>query len=150
MNYLLDICVLSEYAKKKPNQQIIQWLDEQEEARLFISILTIAELKKGIFKIRNSQPERYKKLSQWVEKIEQRFNQRILPLSDKILFSWAKLSGESEAKGNKLPIMDSLIGATASEYNLIIVTRNVSDFDFSSFKVFSPWESKYPTNFDNE
>lgn len=139
MSYLLDTCVISEYAKKKPNQSVIEWLDLQQEDSLFISILTIAELKKGIFKIKNSQPERYQKLSNWLKKIEERFDDRILPLSQQILNIWAKITGESEAQGNKLPIIDSLIGATAEEYQLIIVTRNVNDFNFSSFKVFSPW-----------
>ncbi len=52
MNYLLDTCVLSEYIKKTPNIQVIQWVDEQSEASLFISVLTLAELKKGIIKIK--------------------------------------------------------------------------------------------------
>lgn len=146
MNYLLDTCVISEYSKKKPNQSVIKWLDDQQKDRLFISILTIAELKKGIFKIRKSQPERYVKLNKWSKILEKQFDGRILPLSQEILNTWAEITGESEANGNKLSIMDSLIGATALEYNLIIVTRNVSDFNFSLFKVFSPWE----INRDNE
>ena len=140
MNYLLDTCIISEYVKKKPNQQVIKWLDEQDEASLFISILTIAELKKGIIKIKNSQPERYQKLTKWLQKVEQRFAGRILPLNNNLLDTWATICGESEGKGKKLPIMDSLIAATAYEYNLIIVTRNVSDFNFSLLKVFSPWD----------
>ena len=140
MNYLLDTCLISEYVKKKPNQQVIQWLDGQDEASLFISILTIAELKKGIIKIKNSQPERYQKLTKWLPKVETRFAGRILSLNHNILDTWATICGESEGKGKKLPIMDSLIAATAYEYNLIIVTRNVSDFNFSLLKVFSPWD----------
>ena len=140
MNYLLDTCIISEYVKKKPNQQVIQWLDGQDEASLFISILTIAELKKGIIKIKNSQPERHQKLTKWLPKVEQRFAGRILPLNNNLLDTWATICGESEGKGKKLPIMDSLIAATAYEYNLIIVTRNVSDFNFSLLKVFSPWD----------
>jgi predicted nucleic acid-binding protein len=139
MNYLLDTCVLSEYVKKKPNQQVIQWLDRQNEDRLFISILTIAELRKGIIKIQNSHPLRHQKLKNWLEKIEQRFGERILPLNKEILDSWAKTCGESEAMGKKLAIMDSLIAATASEHNLIIVTRNIIDFQFSSIQLFNPW-----------
>ncbi|MBD2394057.1 type II toxin-antitoxin system VapC family toxin [Cyanobacterium aponinum FACHB-4101] len=146
MNYLLDTCVISEYSKKKLNQPVIKWLDDQQKDSLFISILTIAELKKGIFKIRKSQPERYTKLNKWIKILEKQFDGRILSLSQEILNTWAEITGESEANGNKLSIMDSLIGATALEYNLIIVTRNVSDFNFSLFKVFSPWE----INRDNE
>jgi predicted nucleic acid-binding protein len=76
-----------------------------------------------------------------LNQIEQRFTERILPLSNNILDVWANHCGESEAKGKKLPIIDSLIAATAYQYNLIIVTRNIKDFNFTSIKVFSPWES---------
>ncbi|MDJ0600101.1 MAG: type II toxin-antitoxin system VapC family toxin [Crocosphaera sp.] len=118
----------------------MQWLDDQEETNLFVSILTIAELKKGIIKIEKRQPLRHQKLIKWLEIIEQRFKNRILPLTNDILMTWAKISGESEAKGTKLPIMDSLILATAYEHQLVIVTRNISDFTSSEVQVFSPWE----------
>jgi predicted nucleic acid-binding protein len=140
MTYLLDTCVISEYVKKQPNQQVINWIDAQEESSLFISIITIAEIKKGIVRIEKSQPSRYQKLEKWLQKLEQRFTNRILPLNGNILDTWAKICGQSEAQGKKLPIMDSLIAATASENNLIIVTRNTSDFGFSSVTVFSPWD----------
>ena len=139
MSYLLDTCVLSEYTKKNPNSQVIDWLDGQEEAGLLISILSIAEIRKGIIRITDSQPNRANKLRIWVEKLQTRFIDRILPLDEEILNSWAVICGKSEAKGVKLPIMDSLIAATAYEYQLTIVTRNVTDFDFSTVKVFSPW-----------
>ena len=138
MTYLLDTYVISEYVKKQPNQQVINWIDAQEESSLFISIITIAEIKKGIVRIEKSQPSRYQKLEKWLQKIEQRFTNRILPLNENILDTWAKICGQSEAQGKKLPIMDSLIAATASENNLIIVTRNLSNFAFSSVNVFSP------------
>lgn len=139
MSYLLDTCVLSEYTKKNPNSQVIDWLDGQEEAGLLISILSIAEIRKGIIRITDSQPNRANKLRIWVEKLQTRFIDRILPLDEEILNSWAVICGKSEAKGVKLPIMDSLIAATAYEYQLTIVTRNVTDFNFSTVKVFSPW-----------
>ncbi|HLP87401.1 MAG TPA: type II toxin-antitoxin system VapC family toxin [Nostocaceae cyanobacterium] len=107
---------------------------------MFISIITIAEIKKGIVRIEKSQPSRYQKLQKWLQTLEQRFTNRILPLNENILDAWAKICGQSEAEGKKPPIMDSLIAATASENNLIIVTRNISDFAFSSVNVFSPWD----------
>ena len=69
MNYLLDTCVLSEYVKKRPNETVINWLDEQNEQSLFISLLSIGELRKGVIKIKETQSERYQKLWQWIEKI---------------------------------------------------------------------------------
>ena len=139
MKYLLDTCVLSEYVKRKPNAQVISWIDDQDERSLFISILSIAELKKGIFKIKNSNPNRHKKLLHWLQQIEQRFSERILPLNKNILNIWAVICGQAEAKGNKPPIIDSLLVATAYEHDLIIVTRNTSDFKFSPIRLFNPW-----------
>ena len=140
MNYLLDTCVLSEYVKKKPNIKVIQWLDEQEKNSLFISVLCIGEIRKGIIKIQKKQPQRYQKLIQWIETVELRFSDKIINLDYNIINCWAIICGQCEAKGQKLPIMDSLITATAYEYNLIIVTRNVSDFHFSPVQIFSPWD----------
>jgi predicted nucleic acid-binding protein len=128
VKYLLDTCVLSEYVKKKPNDRVINWVDNQDELTLFVSILSIAELKKGIIRIKNSQPSRYKKLWNWFQKLED------------ILNTWAVICGQSEAEGKKLPIIDSLIAATAYEHDLIIVTRNITDFTFSSVRIFSPWD----------
>ena len=120
MNYLLDTCVLSEYVKKNPNYQVINWLDNQDETSLFISILSTAELKKGIIKIQKSQPNRYQKLWNWLQKLEPRFASRILPLDEKTINTWAIICGHSEAEGKKLPIMDSLIWIVSS---LLQLTR---------------------------
>jgi len=87
VSYLLDTCVLSEYTKKNPNSQVIDWLDGQEEAGLLISILSIAEIRKGIIRITDSQPNRANKLRIWVEKLQTRFIDRILPLDEEILNS---------------------------------------------------------------
>ncbi len=140
MNYLLDTCVISEYIKRKPNNKVINWLDEQEEDSLFISILTIAELRKGIVKIETSQSQRYKKLNNWLNKVEKRFKNRILDLNPEILIEWAILCGKSEAKGKKLPIIDSLISTVAIKNNLILVTRNLADFKFSKVDIINPWD----------
>lgn len=66
--YLLDTCILSEYVKKQPNFQVIQWLDQQQEITLFLSILSIAEIQKGIIRIEYLQPQRFQKLTQWLDK----------------------------------------------------------------------------------
>ncbi len=140
MTYLLDTCVISEYIKKQPNNQVIYWLDEQPESSLFISVLMIGELKKGVIKIKNSNPNRYNKLWQWIIQVETRFQNRILSLNQNVIDIWATMCGENEAKGKKLAVMDSLIAATAIEFDLIIVTRNIDDFDSFSVKIFNPWD----------
>ena len=142
MNYLLDTCVLSEYVKKQPNTVVINWLDQQREEHLLISILSIGELKKGIIKLEQSQPVRSKRLWEWVERIEVRFEGRILKINQSVIDRWARLCGELEAKGTKLSVMDSLIAATALVYDLAVVTRNVNDFSATTVKIFNPWELK--------
>jgi len=78
MSWLLDTCTLSEYAKRAPAQQVIDWLDEQDEASLYLSVITIGEIEKGILKLRKSDPARSQKLTAWLGKVEQRFAGRKL------------------------------------------------------------------------
>ena len=142
MNYLLDTCVLSEYVKKQPNTAVINWLDQQKEDNLLISILSVGELKKGIIKLERSQPIRSQSLWEWVERIEVRFEGRILTINQRVIDHWARLCGKLEAKGTKLAVLDSLIAATALVYDLAVVTRNVNDFNATTVRVFNPWELK--------
>jgi toxin FitB len=140
MSYLLDTCVLSECVKKQPNPLVCQWINQQSPMQLFLSSITIAELRKGIYKIEFSQPERYKKLQDWLQTIELKFHLRILPINDMVLDTWAKISAQAELQGKKLTIMDSLIAATALQSNLILVTRNVNDFEYTSVQLINLWE----------
>lgn len=87
------------------------------------------KLKKGIYKIKSSQPERALKLQNWLDRLELNFSQRILPINDDVLEQWAQLSASMEKQGNTLAVMDSFIAATAHHYDLTIVTRNVKDFN---------------------
>jgi len=138
-HYLLDTCIMSEYIKKKPNRKVIEWLNNLNENNLFISILTLGELKKGITKLKSSNLNRYNKLSFWIKTIEERFSQRILILDNDIINIWADICRNSESQGITLPIIDSLIMATAKHHNLTIVTRNTVDFTCYS-KIINPWE----------
>ena len=141
MSYLLDTCVLSECVKKLPNPLINQWFNQQRPEQLFLSGITLAELRKGIYKIESSQPERHKKLQDWLYTIEVKFYLRILPVNSNVLNIWAKLSADAELQGKKLAVMDSLIAATALEFNLVLVTRNSSDFEYTSVKQMNPWQT---------
>ena len=128
MSWLLDTCALSEYAKKAPAPEVIAWLDEQDEASLFISVISLGEIEKGILKLRRRSPARSQKLTAWLGKVEQRFAGRILPLDAAALHVWAQIAARSELAGQPLPVMDGLIMATAQCHGLTVVTRNVQDF----------------------
>lgn len=139
MSWLLDTCVLSEYAKKKPAPEVIAWLDEQSEDSLFISVISLGEIEKGILKLRDSDPQRCQKLTAWLSKVEQRFTGRILSLDATELHVWAQVVAHSKSAGHPLPVLDSLLMATAQCHGLTVVTRNVQDFAMYP-QVFNPWE----------
>jgi len=138
MSWLLDTCALSEYARKTPAPEVINWLDEQDETSLFISVITLGEIEKGILKLRANDPIRSQKLTAWLGKVEQRFAGRILPLDTAALHVWAQLAAQAELAGQPMPVMDGLLMATAQCHGLTVVTRNVQDFA-SYPQVFNPW-----------
>ena len=138
MKYLLDTCLISEMVKKEPNPAVVSWLDEQDEQKLFLSVLNLGELQKGISKL----PEGTKKieLQAWVAlDLVERFTGRILEIDLETALSWGRLQGEAEQAGEKLPVMDSLIAAVATAHGLIVVTRNVRDIERCGVRVINPW-----------
>ena len=139
MSWLLDTCVLSEYARKAPAPHVISWLDTQDEESLFLSVISLGEIEKGILKLAATDPRRSRKLTAWLNKIEQRFTGRILPLDSAALQAWAQIAARAELAGQPLPVMDALLMATAQCHGLTIVTRNVQDFTACP-QVFNPWE----------
>lgn len=138
MSWLLDTCALSEYTKKVPSPKVIAWLDDQDEASLFISVISLGKIEKGILKLRANDPRRSQKLTAWLGKLEQRFAGRILPLDATALHVWAQIAAHTELAGQPLPMMDSLLMATAQCHGLNIVTRNVQDFAPYP-QIFNPW-----------
>ena len=139
MSWLLDTCVLSEYLKNSPAPHVIAWLDEQDETCLYLSVITLGEIEKGILKLRATDARRSQKLTAWLGKIEQRFAGRILPIDAAALHGWAQLAAQSELAGRPLPVMDGMIMATAQCHGLTVVTRNVQDFTWFP-QVFNPWD----------
>ncbi|GAB7024922.1 type II toxin-antitoxin system VapC family toxin [Geotalea toluenoxydans] len=138
MKFLLDTCLISELVKKEPNPAVVNWLDEQEEQSLFLSVLNLGELQKGISKL----PDGPKKdeLQAWVAlDLVERFTGRILDIDLETALCWGGLQGMAEQKGERLPVMDSLIAATATAHGLVVVTRNVRDMERCGGRVCNPW-----------
>ena len=141
MKYLLDTCVISELVKKKPHPAMIRWLDGCDESRMYMSVLTIGELMKGIAKLTDG--DRRERLQSWVTNdLAVRFEQRLVEIDTEVAWAWGMMLGEAERRGEKLPVVDSLIAATANVHSLIVVTRNVQDMVRCQAKVFNPWESQ--------
>ncbi|HKK99056.1 MAG TPA: type II toxin-antitoxin system VapC family toxin [Desulfotignum sp.] len=139
MNYLLDTCVISELIKKEPNPKVVKWISDIEETNLFISVLTIGELHKGIEKL--SESRKKDKLLKWIAyDMTKRFQNKIIDFDLHTAVIWGKIQAKSEMSGQKLPAIDSLIAATGISHDLIIVTRNTTDMKSSGVELFNPWE----------
>jgi predicted nucleic acid-binding protein len=138
MRYLIDTCVLSETRRKKPNKGVVDWLAETDEERLFISVVTLMEIQKGIVKL-DDGPRR-QAFQTWLdEDLSSRFKGRILGLTQDVALEWGVLLGTHERRGEKLPLIDSLLASTAIQYNLTLVTRNTSDFGRTPARILNPW-----------
>jgi predicted nucleic acid-binding protein len=138
VKYLLDTCLISELVKKVPHPAVVSWLDEQDEQSLFLSVLTIGELQKGISKLPDGA--RKDELQAWVEHdLTLRFTGRIIEIELEAMLIWGRLQGESARKGESLPVMDSLIAASAKAQGLVVVTRNVKDIERCQVRVCNPW-----------
>jgi tRNA(fMet)-specific endonuclease VapC len=136
--YLLDTCVFAEYSKPRPNTKVFDWLDGQDLESQCLSVLTIGEIEKGIARMPVSK--RRHSLEIVLDGIIARFENRIIELDVRILRRWGKLVGALELKGRGLPIIDSLIAATALEHDLIIVTHNTTDFALTKVGVLDIWK----------
>lgn len=139
MKYLLDTCLISELVVKAPNPNVVQWVDEQDPANLFLSVITIGEISKGIAKLIDSR--RKQKLESWLQnELLQRFSQNILSINMEVMLVWGRLMAALELKGRKIALMDSLIAALALHGNLQLVTRNENDFINAGISILNLWE----------
>ncbi|WP_391572394.1 type II toxin-antitoxin system VapC family toxin [Cohnella sp.] len=113
-------------------------MDERDESALFLSVITFGELQKGISEL--SDKDRAARLQVWIDQdLTERFHGRTLSLDLNILMTWGQIQGNSEKVGIALPVMDSLIAATAITHNLTVVTRNVKDIERCQVPVYNPW-----------
>ena len=138
MSFLLDTSVISELVKPAPDDHVIEWMKRAEESSLYLSVLTIGELEKGIARLPVSS--RSTRLETWVRSdLADRFRERLLAIDGTIAATWGKLAGEAETRGEPLPVIDGLIAATGLAHDLTIATRNVEDFYRWGARCFNPW-----------
>jgi hypothetical protein len=125
--------------KETPNRDVLSWLQTREEMRLFISLITLGEIEKGIYQVPRSKKRT--QLETWFyDKVIPEFLGRILWVGQRTMSVWVRLHVELKAKGIARPSFDSLLEATALEHNLVLVTRNVKNFQRSSMTILNPWD----------
>ena len=132
--YLLDSVVVSELNKKRRNARVMQWFERQRPADLFISVISVGEIERGIARQQSINPEFAAALAAWLDRVLMLYQEQILPFDLKAARRWGMLSA---AFGNESA--DLMIAATALEQGLTLVTRNVSDFERTGVSIVNPF-----------
>jgi predicted nucleic acid-binding protein len=137
LSYLLDTNVVSETIRRQQNKLIIRWLEQIPADALFLSVLTLGELRKGIERL--ADKKRREKLRLWLEhELTAWFEGRVIPIDLAVAERWGRLLAEVN---RSVPTIDSLLAATALHYELRLVTRNAKDFDYPGLEVINPWQN---------
>jgi predicted nucleic acid-binding protein len=135
MSYLLDTNILSETIRRAPNKSVLTWLDRIPGEALFVSVLTLGEIRKGIETI--AEKKRREKLRLWLEhELPAWFEGRVLPVDLAVADRWGRILAEV---GRPVPTIDSLLAATALHHELRLVTRNARDFAYPGLEVINPF-----------
>jgi predicted nucleic acid-binding protein len=138
VNFLLDTNVVSEWTKPRPDSGVVAWLAEVDEDRVFISVITLAELRYGIERMHAGSGR--DRLDIWVSKqLPARFEARVLAVDPETADTWGRVMARGQAGGRPVGTMDAFIAATAERHHLTLVTRNVSDFDVLGIRLINPW-----------
>ncbi|HKT69845.1 MAG TPA: type II toxin-antitoxin system VapC family toxin [Terriglobales bacterium] len=136
--FLLDTNVISELVRARPEPKVTAWIEATNENLLYLSVLTLGEIRKGIASLRSS-PRRVV-LEAWLASdLAVRFANRILPVDESVAGRWGRIAAESAAEGSPLSVIDGLLAATALHHNLTLVSRNVKDFATAGVPLFNPW-----------
>ena len=138
--FLLDTNCISEVVRVKPEPRVLQWMEAADEGLLYLSVLTLGEIRKGLAGL--PQGKRRTQLEAWLEiELQARFSGRILPIDAAVADRWGIVAADAKSRGRALSTIDALLTATALHYNLTIVSRNVSDFATTQVPVLNPWEA---------
>ncbi len=139
MKYLLDTNIVSELVAKHPNPRVVQWIDTLDPNSVYLSVITIGELRKGIEKLSDSK--RKDTLRMWLnDDLLIRFSGRLLVLDLPVMLTWGEMVGQLERAGQPLPAIDSLIAALALYHHCTLATCNTDDFRATGVALLNPWQ----------
>ena len=138
MNYLLDTNVVAEWVKPRPDPNVVRWLADADDDRVYLSVITFAEIRQGVYEM--SPGRRRDSLQEWLEDdLSLRFEGRILDVNLAIAEAWGSLMARSNKMGINLNVMDAFIAATARVHAVTLVTRNAKHFEKLDVVLANPW-----------
>ena len=118
----------------------MEWVDSTDEAMLYLSVLTLGEIRKGLGALPMST--RRTRLEAWLEAdLPTRFAGRIVPVDAAIADRWGSIAADARRTGRTMPVIDGLLAATALHHNMTVVSRNADDFQHSRVRVLNPWQA---------
>ncbi len=137
MKTLLDTCILAELQNPQGNEKVKEVVKRLEDESLYISVLTVGEIAKGISLLGSSKKKQ--SLIEWLANLEIQFSNRILPIEVEIARLWGDLTASRQKTGIVIPAIDGLIAATALRHNMRVMTRNTKHFQASGAAVIDPF-----------
>jgi len=141
VSFLLDTNVISEWVKPQPDRNVVSWLADADEDRVFVSVISFAEIRRGIELMPTGRPR--ERLGQWLaEELPMRFEDRILAIDTQVADIWGVVMARRQKVGLTLGSMDAFVAATATAHSLTLVTRNVKDFEHIGVSLLNPWEPR--------
>ena len=139
--FLLDTNIPSEMLRPRPDLNVAAWIKRQANETLFLSVVTMGELRRGATLLAEQSPRRIELEQMIHNEVPSWFQDRILPVTRTIAERWGVLDGERQLAGRPLNIADGMIAATALEHGLTIATRNVKDFAGLGVALLNPWDA---------
>lgn len=136
MSFLLDTNVVSEIRKKVPNEGVADWFASVPANGLFLSVLVIGEIRQGVDRLARRDPRQATVLERWLTQLVNVYGDRVVPVTTEIAETWGRLNVP-----DRLPVVDSLLAATALVHDWTLVTRNVSDIASTGARLLDPFTS---------
>ena len=141
MRYLIDTCAISELSARKPSEDVRRWFASVPDEDLYLSVVTIGELRKGIDRLSEDDPLR-QRLERWFSSVRAVFSGRILEFDERMAMAWGKIVGESIRLGKTRPAVDAQLAATALVNWMVLVTRNEKDFEYTGVQFLNPFDKR--------
>ena len=139
MKFLLDTNVVAEWVKPRPEARVVSWLAEIDEDRVFLSVVSFAEIRRGVEAMPSGR--RRERLASWLaDELPARFEGRVLDVDQRVAHSWGTVMVCSQKAGLTMGTMDAFFAATAQAHGLTLVTRDVRDFKAAGIELFNPWQ----------